>query len=137
MPKYTQEEIDHAREYLASILSPGDEVLTILRHVTKSGMTRWIDVYTIHDGELTYLSPYVARLLGEVVNTQHDGIKVGGCGMDMGFHLVYNLSATLFRDGFACIGNDTRPGCPSNDHSNREERDWHPSGGYALRHRWL
>jgi hypothetical protein len=34
--------------------------------------------------------------------------------MDMGFALVSNLSATLYRDGFDCTGEH----CSSNDHSN-------------------
>jgi hypothetical protein len=29
-----------------------------------------------------------------------NGIRVGGCGMDMGFHLVYTLSRALFDDGY-------------------------------------
>jgi hypothetical protein len=31
----------------------------------------------------------------------YNGIKVGGCGMDMGFHVIYNISKTLFNDGYA------------------------------------
>jgi hypothetical protein len=67
-----------------------------------------------------------------------DGLIVGGCGMDMGYHLVYALSHRLWPDGFDCIG----PGCPSNDHSNGD-RDYtpghrhHADGGYCLKHRWL
>ena len=48
-------------------------------------------------------------------NRKAEAIRVGGCGMDMGFHVVYNLSRALYRDGrFVCMGED----CPSNDHSN-------------------
>lgn len=67
-----------------------------------------------------------------------DGLIVGGCGMDMGYHLVYALARKLWPDGFDCIG----PGCPSNDHSNGD-RDYtpghrhHADGGYCLKHRWL
>ena len=28
-------------------------------------------------------------------------IFVKGCGMDMGFHVIYSLSQTLFNDGYA------------------------------------
>lgn len=31
---------------------------------------------------------------------EHNGIKVEGAGMDMGFHLVYSLSQRLFGDGY-------------------------------------
>jgi len=64
---------------------------------------------------------------------KNDGVKVQGCGMDMGFHLAYNLAWTLYPDGFDCIGEH----CPSNDHSNREHNTHHKDGGYALLHRWL
>ena len=95
----------------------------------------------------------VARLLGWSFDRRNDGVKVNGCGMDMGFHLVYSLSYVLFPQGVGCIG----AGCLSNDHSNGD-RDytphgngmtphlrevivgadhWHRDGGYALRQRWL
>jgi hypothetical protein len=133
----TQAERDKvtALEALADI-KPGDTIYTVLRHVSPSGMARWIDVYTIKDGELQYRSWYAAKAIGAKVNVgNHDGVKMEGCGMDMGFSLVYSLSSALFRDGFDCIGEDAR--CPSNDHSNRENRYHHPEGGYALRHRWI
>jgi hypothetical protein len=41
-----------------------------------------------------------------------DGYKVGGCGMDMGFHLVYTLASVLFP----------------------EDRK---TGGYKLNHEWI
>lgn len=44
---------------------------------------------------------------------------MNGCGMDMGFHLVYSLSRVLFspkQGGFECLGIGHY--CPSNDHSN-------------------
>ena len=28
-------------------------------------------------------------------------VGVGGCGMDMGFHLVYTLASVLYKDGYA------------------------------------
>ena len=54
----------------------------------------------------------------------------------MGFHVVYNLGATLYPEGYDCIG----LGCPSCDHSNGDRnRSPHPhkDGVYALRHRWI
>ena len=56
--------------------------------------------------------------------------------MDMGFHLVYELSRALYPAGFVCSGDK----CNSNDHSNGD-RDHsphqHQDGGYALRCRWI
>ena len=131
-------------------LVPGDTVHTICDHVSSSGMSRAIRVIVLKtEGDrVTDLHPN--WLVGKALGLRHwrqrgherDALVVGGCGMDMGFHLVYELSSVLFPEGFGCIG----AGCPSNDHSNgdrdhtphsAEAPHWHNSGGYALRQRWL
>ena len=42
---------------------------------------------------------YFAYLFGE--EPPKDGYRVGGCGMDMGFHLVHELGYRLFNDGYS------------------------------------
>jgi len=129
----TQEE---AIKRLREILKPGDTVYTILRHVSSSGMTRYISPVLLQpDSRPFHLDALVAQALEwpDMYYKNKQGIKVGGCGMNMGFHLVYELSRTLWPDGFDCIGE----GCPSNDHFNREEASHHRDGGYALRQKWL
>jgi len=140
----TQEKRDeqaNAEKVLRETIKPGDTVFTILRHVSASGMSRSISlVVTRADGifDITY---FVARFLGDNLDQKRGGIKVGGCGMDMGFHLVYGLSRRLFPDGFVCPGKN----CPSNDHFNKQEcrretfkgQKHTEDGGYALNHRWL
>lgn len=120
-----------AREQLLAMLQPGDTVQTILRHVSRSGMTRAISP-VFNGKDISYL---VGPVVGYRLDRRHDGLKVEGCGMDMGFHLVYGLSRRLFQ-GWTCIGDR----CPSNDHSNGD-RDYtphpHSDGGYALYQRWL
>lgn len=165
MPRYTKKDKDEARDLFLKHLAPGDTLYTILRHVSTSGMTRDIGLVILKDGDALHPNYAGAALLGLSPAPGHrDGIRVGGCGMDMGFHLVSNLGRVLFPDGFGCIGK----GCPSNDHSNgdrdytphREEtvctpacttviprgtighlhsgnKHWHRSGDYALKHRWL
>ncbi len=113
----SREAIDRLRE----MVSPGDEIHTILRHVTRSGMGRSISLVSGSDG-VTKLDYLVARALNDRIDQNNSGIKIGGCGMDMGFALVYNLSRTLYPTGFGCIGE----GCPSNDHSNGD-RDYTPA----------
>lgn len=73
-------------------------VYTILRHVSASGMSRDISLKTMQDGQLIDITFTAAEALGEKVKEKdgHRVIRVGGCGMDMGFHLVYNLSSVLF-----------------------------------------
>lgn len=143
-------------EYTAKLLGwlpPGSTVYTILRHVSRSGMSRDIDLYCwipADDGGepvKMYLSGYAATILNER-RTPEGAIKVGGCGMDMGFHLVSSLSWNLYPNGYGCIGEGKARSqrCPSNDHSNGD-RDytknskgrphWHKSGDYALRQEWI
>lgn len=137
--KYTKDEIAKATEYLHEYLKPGDKVYTILRQVSRSGMSRHIStVISTQDGgnyDITYL---VAKVLGERRNEHDGGLVVGGCGMDMGFDVVYRLGHALWPQGFDCVGRDK---CHSADHSNGD-RDYspthhHKSGGYALRQAWL
>lgn len=150
--RYTQQEVSEALETLRELLKPGQTVHTISRHTSRSGMSRSISLVLMEGGGPMELDYWAARVLGDSIDQRHGGIRIGGCGMDMGFALVYNLSSRLFPDGFGCIG-EAPLRCPSNDHSNGD-RDytpdataatksgnarahWHRSGGYALRHQWL
>jgi len=100
-------------------------------------MSRVIEFLKLNGNQDTFhLGWNIAKALGMRFDRDREGIKVSGCGMDMGFHVVYNLSRTLFQDAFTCIGKT----CPSNDHSNGDRnyrRHKHSDGGYALKHRWL
>lgn len=139
-----QAERDHALETLRDALKPGATVSTVLRHVSRSGMSRTIVPLIVgEDGEPWDISPFVVRAGVGRFDQRRGGVIVEGCGMDMGFHLVYSLSRVLYPHGHDCTGEgDGAYGssCPSNDHSNGD-RDYtphhHADGGYALRHRWL
>jgi hypothetical protein len=112
---------------LRKILQPGQTVYTILRHVSASGMQRRISLCTIVDGEIRHLDRLAADAMDDT--DTGNGIKVSGCGMDMGFHLVYNLGRTLWPDGF-----DLPAGARGrNGNTSGHDTD----GGYALNHSWL
>lgn len=112
--------------HLRSMVSPGDTVYTVLRHVSQSGMTRGIDVYVLGmekrgDREVPvpiWITGYVGHAIGDPQPLDYweksRGLKIGGCGMDMGFHVVYSLSRVLFPEG----------------HDGKD-------GGYALKHAWI
>lgn len=129
---------EHAIAHLRELLPPGTTVYTSLRHVSRSGMSRRIDLYVIRDNSPVWLSGWY-KTATDTKRGKYDEVTVSGCGMDMGYHLVYNLSRTLYPDGYECIGDGATP-CPSNDHSNGD-RDYtphhHADGGYALRQRWM
>lgn len=131
-------ERDEARADLAALLVPGETVYTILRNVSRSGMTRHLDVYVMRDNAPRRITWAVGKACGYAYSDRWDALTVGGCGMDMGFHVVYGLSRTIYPDGHDCLGEQ----CPSNDHSNgdrdRTPRPMaHRDGGYCLNHRWL
>ena len=129
--------MEEARKRGLQLLQPGDTVYTILRHVSRSGMMRRISPVLMGKYGPRHLDYITAQLRGaRDLPYGGDGVRIGGCGMDMGFDLVYTMSRALWPDGFSCIG----PDCRSNDHSNGD-RDFtphnHADGGYALRQRWL
>ncbi len=129
-------ERDEAIEFLRARIVPGDRLYTTMTHVSSSGMSRSIKVILIRDNDSMDISGFAGRALGWRCDDRRGGVKVSGCGMDMGFHIVYSLSSVLFPNGHTCTGK----GCPSNDHNNGDRnyrRHNHQSGGYAIRHSWM
>lgn len=117
MTTLKEREKQQAIEDLRKILKPGMVVYTVLRKVSSSGMSRQIDVYVIEDNRPRWLTGLVAKACEyRRADKGHGPLQVGGCGMDMGFAVVYDLSRVVFRDGWKCIGQKRR--CPANDHSN-------------------
>jgi len=88
-------------------------IYTILRRVTASGLTRDISLFYDSPEGIRPITHTAARALGDKVISSNgfNAIRQHGAGMDMGFNLVYNLSALIYKD---------------------LER-----GGYQLSHRWL
>lgn len=116
---------EQAKEHLRGILKPGATVYTILNHRSASGMCRSISLAIGGEkGEITKLDYWVAQARGEHIDAKHGGLKVSGCGMDMGFHLVYGLGRMLWPNGTE-KPHGTRNGAPDSD------------GGYALKHQWF
>lgn len=166
MTKAQQSERAESIAQLRKWLQPGDTLYTILRHVSRSGMQREIGLVIMghRHGEsgCSDIHPnyHAARATGSRMG-KRDGLIVGGCGMDMGFHIVYNLSYVLFPDGFGIEGERIQEG--GKDHRrvtrkrpktkaeaarmvadgwkfhgrNGDACGWDNDGGYALKHRWL
>lgn len=124
MTKAQKSEQAEAIAQLREWIKPGDTVYTILDNVSRSGMSRAIRVVLLSPagtgvesvapgGKVT---DYVRRdsihceathpnwAVGKALGIRHwkrngreqDALVVGGCGMDMGFSLVYELSSVLY-----------------------------------------
>lgn len=85
--------VSQYKQELAKYFVDGATIYTIIRKVSSSGMSRNIDVYAIVNNRPVYLSGYIAKVLGWPMADK--GIRVSGCGMDMGFHLVSTTAQTL------------------------------------------
>jgi len=159
--KTSQIEKAVAIEQLRALLKPGDTVYCVLRSVSRSGMSRNISFF-IQDH--TCIDVYIHDALSYSFAKSGSGLCVGGCGMDMGFAVVYDLGMKLFPDGFGvpCSFCGLRPTSkadasylrnPANaaaeamhgndDHvceyfgRNGDPSGWDNDGGYALKQRWL
>lgn len=112
-----------AIETLRGMLKPNDRIYCTVRHVARSGMSRRIDFYKADGDRMAYLTGLIARALDYRIGKDR-GLIVGGCGMDMGFAVVYELGYALWPNGTP-EPHGTRNGEPDN------------VGGYALKHEWL
>ena len=122
--KYTKEEQNRARETLERLLKPGTIVYTVLRHVSRSGLQRSIQLKVVEDGDIVDISRPTAVVLDASLDAKRGGIKVSGCGMDIGYALVHALGMVLWPQGTP-KPHGTRNGGPDS------------FGGYALKHRWI
>ncbi len=114
---------DYCRAELRKLAKPGTTVHCVLRSVSKSGMSRTISLFVIHKGELRSIDQLAADATERNV-ADGGGIKMGGCGMDMGFALVYELGMAMWPKG------------TKKPHGRRNgEPD--TNGGYALKHSWV
>ena len=113
---------EYARAQLRKMIRPKQTIYCVLRSVSKSGMSREISLFIVHKGELRNIDAMASDASG--ISEGKQGIKMQGCGMDMGFALVYNLGYALWPNGTR-KPHGTRNGEPDS------------GGGYALKHSWL
>lgn len=108
-------------------IKPGDRIYTAVTHVAKSGLSRSIKVFVMVDNKPDNITNLVSKICGYRLDEKNGGVKVSGCGMDMGFSVVYDLSYQLFREGYATNGIGR----------NGNTSGWDKDGGYALKQSWL
>ena len=94
-----------SREHLRALFARrrSRKALTVYvsqKSVSRSGMMRRLLLHIIRDGELIEITQHVAEVAGFSFDRDAWAIKVHGCGMNMHFHAVYELSHALFGDGY-------------------------------------
>lgn len=152
MAKVTKENYTQSLEHLRKVLKPGDTIGVILRHVSRSGMSRRMSFILPDFTDITW---HVHNVTGYPLK-DHE-LVVGGCGMDMGFAVVYDLGRILFPNGFGVKGyqpsgifHGTFEAPRDREHAaemvaagylfrgrNGNPDGWDNDGGYALNHRWI
>ena len=96
--KYDKEEIKKAEEQLRKLLPKKDRLIyTTLKKVSQSGMCRHISCHIIKDNKPYCIDWAISRLLE--LSLKEDSVSISGCGMDMGFNIVYSLGSILFPNG--------------------------------------
>lgn len=80
---------------LKELLSDNSDIFIICRKVAPSGMSRVLSFFIIKDKEPCYINYPISELLGYKFSRDRDGLKITGCGMDMGFHVVSELGRVL------------------------------------------
>ena len=115
-----EQETKEAKKELKRLIGTSTDIYCTLNHVSQSGMLRIIDFHLIKKNKPVWITPLMEKALGFDYkrDTRRYGLRVQGCGMDMGFSVVYNLSVALY-----CY----RYGKFKYDHD----------GAYRLNTRWL
>ena len=109
------EQEDARERLLTHYLKEGQTVYTSVKSVSSSGMSRTMSLYVVDGDRIQNITYYAAQALDWPLVEKNGSrvLRVGGCGMDMGFHTVYTLARVLF--------------------SGSVEGD----AGYSLRQEWL
>jgi len=121
------ETMENITKELKELLEKGNRIVyTKCNHVSNSGMFRLISCFVIVNNKPINIDWYIEKITNYKRDKRREGLRVSGCGMDMGFSVVYNLGSCLYPhgDGKTITGRngDTEP-----------ETD----GGYLLKQKWL
>ena len=136
MTKKKQAERQEAIEQLRAILPPGSTVYCLVTHVARSGMSRRMRFFLMDGGMPSRLTHLIAMALDYPLVNGSGGnweMRVGGCGMDMGFHVVNSLSYALH--GRETTGPDAEKAA-AKGYAFRPTRTQFRAG-YSLTHEWL
>lgn len=115
--------IEQCKNELLELVKPNDKIYINVVSVSNSGMSRKMTFHIVQGKEIRNITHLVSIVAGYNTDNNYN-LKVSGCGMDMGFSVVYNLGRCLWRDGTP-ESHGTRNGVADFD------------GGYALKHSYI
>lgn len=87
-----------AIQHLQTLLE-GKKLYLTLKSVSSTGMSRKFKCLAVVNGDIVDIGYDVAHALGYRYDDDHNVI-IKGCNMDMAFALTYNLSMTLYGNGY-------------------------------------
>lgn len=94
----TANQIAAAKARLIELLGTSPVIYGDVKSVAKSGMSRKIAFYCVVDGKIQRVTYEIALILGL---KHEDGTLIKkGCGMDMVFSVIYDLSVTLYDEPY-------------------------------------
>jgi hypothetical protein len=92
--KTTKEELAQAVKTIEQYR--GKEVYAIVNKVSRSGMSRRIEIYVVNDEKrMSRIGWLVAQIAGYSYDIDKGGILAEGCGMDMIFSILSNFNYAM------------------------------------------
>ena len=94
----TANQIAAAKARLIEMLGASPVIYGDVKSVAKSGMSRKLSFYCVVDGEIQRVTYEIALILG--LKHEDGALTKKGCGMDMVFAVIYDLSVTLYDEEY-------------------------------------
>lgn len=85
---------------LKELAPEGSHLYIVLRHTSQSGMVRHISAFVIQDNYPICLDRLIVKLGLFKLTKGGEAMLVHGCGMDMGFHVVYETARAVYGNGY-------------------------------------
>lgn len=95
MSRWTKDDREQAYKILKAIKGRSKKplkVYAIVNSVSRSGMSRRIEFYTVINGNISRIGYRIAAVLDYGYDVDKGGLNVSGCGMDMIFSVLSNLN---------------------------------------------
>lgn len=94
--KRTSEEKERELKKLQDWIKPDQKVWTKVTHIAQSGMSRSIEPYIVVGRDIINITYSVSVVLDLSIDQRHGGVRLSGCGMDMGYDLVDRLRYVMY-----------------------------------------